>query len=270
MSPVTPTLRPSRVLGAVAALVVTTSVAAVTPTPALAQTILGRVLDEVTERPVGGVVVRLVARSGQERTRTLSDSAGRFVVEPPEPGEYLLVTERFGYYETRSPLLALGTEGRAPLDLMVTPEPIGLEGLEVSVEERAAEELQSMGLSVNSLGNRWIDREKIEAIPVKRDMGSILERTAQAGLRVNRPENLTMGSDDIGLCVAILRVRTADGGGRCALVVLDGVPITGPGALDIDPDAIESIAILEPIEASTYFGTLGGGGAVLVWTRRGR
>jgi hypothetical protein len=237
---------------------------------ARAQTLLGRVLDQVNEQPVAGVLVTLVARTGEERVRALSDSAGRFVIAPPEAGEYLLVTDRLGYEETRSPLLALTTEGQAPLDLMIEPEPIGLEGFEVSVEERAAEQLSRMGLSANALGNRWIDRDKIDAIPVKRDMGVILERTAQAGIRVTRPENLTMDSDNIGLCVALYRVRTADGGGRCALIVLDGVPMSGVAALDIDPDAIESIALLEPMEATTYFGTLGGAGAVLVWTRRGR
>ncbi len=235
-----------------------------------AQTILGRVLDQVNEQPVEGVLVSLIARTGERRARALSDSIGRFVIEPPEAGEFLLVTDRFGYLETRSPLLALSTEGQAPLDLMIAPEPIGLEGLEISVEEQAVEQLSRMGLSADALGNRWIDREKIDAIPVKRDMGVILERTAQAGIRVTRPENLTMGSADIGLCVSLYRVRTADGGGQCALIVLDGIPMSGVGALDIDPEGIESIALLEPIEATTYYGTLGGAGAVLVWTRRGR
>lgn len=238
--------------------------------PASAQTILGRVLDQLSEQPVEGVIVSLVARTGVERARALSDSEGRFVLTPPEAGEYLLVTDRFGYLETRSPLLSLTTEGEAPLDLMVAPEPIGLEGLEISVEERASEELDRMGLSVNELGNRWIDKEQIDAIPVKRDVGTILERTAQAGLRIARPENLTMGSDDIGLCVSFLRVRRANGGGTCALVVLNGVPMSGTGALDIDPYSVESIALLEPTEASVQYGTLAGGGAVLIWTTRGR
>ena len=99
-------------------------------------------------------------------------------------------------------------------------------------------------LRSNQLGNRWIGKEKIDAIPVKMDMGTILERTAQAGIRINRPENLTMGSDNIGLCIAFLRVRRANGGGTCALVVLDGTPMSGVGALDIDPYSIESIALL--------------------------
>jgi hypothetical protein len=238
------------------------------PSPVRGQTILGRVLDQFSEEPVDGVIVLLVARTGEERERALSDADGRFVLTPPDAGEYLLVTDRFGYVETRSPLLSLTTEGQAPLDLMIAPAPIGLEGLEISVEERAAEELSRIGLSVNALGNRWIDKEQIDAIPVKLDAGTILERTAQAGLRISRPENLTMGSDNIGLCVAFLRVRRADGGGTCALVVLNGVPMSGVGALDIDPYSIESIALLEPMEAAMQWGTLAGGGAVLIWTTR--
>ncbi len=239
------------------------------PASAVGQTLLGRVLDQVNEAPIGGVIVSLVGRDGTERVRALSDSIGRFVIEPPEEGEYLLIAERFGYLETRSPLLALGLEGQAPIDLMMVPEPIGLEGLEISVEEVASEELQSMGLSPNALGNRWISRDKIDAIPVKRDIGVILERTSQTGMRIIRPENLTTGSDNMGLCVALSRARSM-GRGRCALIVLDGVPISGVQALDIDPSAIESMAVLEPIQATTYYGTIGGAGAVLVWTRRER
>lgn len=235
-----------------------------------AQTLVGRVLDEVNETPVGGAVVSLIARDGAERAQTLADSVGRFVLSPPEAGEYFLLVNGFGYTETRSPLLALGMEGTAPIDLMMAPEPIGLEGLRVSVEELAAEELNAFGLSPRQLGNRWIDRSRIDAIPVKRDMGSIIERTAVANTRIIRPENLTPGSDNMGLCVALTRARTGGGRGTCALIVLNGIPIGGPQALDIDPETIESMAVLQPSEATLYYGTLGGTGAVLVWTRRGR
>ena len=125
-------------------------------------------------------------------------------------------------------------------------------------------------MSPRQLGNRWISREKIEAIPVKLDMGTIIERTSVVGTSVLRPENLTPGSDDIGLCVTFFRARTGVGWGRCALIVLNGIPIARPQALTIDPETIESMAVLQPVEATLFYGTLGGGGAVLVWTRRGR
>jgi hypothetical protein len=160
-------------------------------------------------------------------------------------------------------------EGEAPLELMILPAPIGLEGLDISVEEQATQELDLIGVTPRQLGNRWISRERIDRIPVKLDMGVILERTAQVNLQIIRPENLTPGSDDMGLCISNGRARRM-GSGTCALIVLDGVPISGVQAMDINPDAIESIAVLSPVEASTFYGTMGGTGAVLVWTRRGR
>jgi len=242
-----------------------------TPAPAASQTLLGRVLDLVNDAPIGGVIVSLIGRNGAERVRTVSDSVGQFVLAPPEEGEYVLIADRFGYSEARSPLLALVMEGQTAIDVVMAPEPIGLEGLEISVEEAASEELQRMGLSANQLGNRWIGRQKIEAIPLKLDMGAILEKTNQMGIRVIRPSSDSgLGGADMGLCVAITRARTGGGRGTCALIVLNGIPIPGVQALNIDPESIESMALLQPIEATTYFGTIGGSGALLVWTRRGR
>lgn len=241
------------------------------PDPAASQTLLGRVLDLVNDAPIGGVIVSLVGRNGAEQVRTVSDSLGQFVLAPPEEGEYILIADRFGYSEARSPLLALVMEGETAIDLIMAPEPIGLEGLEISVEEAASEELQRMGLSANQLGNRWISRQQIEAISLKLDMGAILEKTNQTGIRVIRPSSDSgLGGADMGLCVAITRARTGGGRGTCALIVLNGIPIAGVQALNIDPESIESMALLEPIEATTYYGTLGGSGALLVWTRRGR
>lgn len=241
------------------------------PAPAASQTLLGRVLDLANDAPIGGVIVSLVTRDGTERVRTVSDSIGHFVIVPPEDGEYVLVADRFGYMEARSPLLALVIEGQTAIDMIMTPEPIGLEGLEISVEEVATEELKRMGLSANELGNRWISRQRIEAIPLKLDVGAILEKTNQSGIRVIRPGNdSAMGGADMGLCVAITRARTGGGRGTCALIVLNGIPIAGVQALDIDPESIESMALLQPMEATTFYGTIGGSGALLVWTKRGR
>ncbi len=73
-----------------------------------------------------------------------------------------------------------------------------------------------------------------------------------------------------GLCVALVRGRRGDGSSRCALPVLDGGVVTGEVLETIDPYSVESIAVLMPVEATTLYGPLGAGGAVLVFTRRGR
>ncbi|MFQ5519834.1 MAG: hypothetical protein ACE5FK_00415 [Candidatus Methylomirabilia bacterium] len=53
----------------------------------------------------------------------------------------------------------------------------------------------------------------------------------------------------------------------CALVLLNGVPISVGEAGRIDPYSIEAIAILRPTDAITFLGTRGGNGAVLIWIR---
>ncbi|MDP2957499.1 MAG: carboxypeptidase-like regulatory domain-containing protein [Longimicrobiales bacterium] len=240
--------------------------------PLTAQTVVGRVLDDTRESPVAGALVRLLDRDGKERVRALADSAGRFVLAPPKAGEYYLEATSLGYQRTLSPLLAFAQgQGTAALELMMIPAPIGLEGLsvEVDVEGRAAQDLALSGIRPRDLGNRWISRKDIDAVEIRPDVGRVLEWQNIANLRVIRPESQVPGSDPMGLCVSLVRARTGSGAGRCALVVLNGVPITGEAALSMDPEAVGGMALLLPTEATLLFGVRGEAGALLLWTRSG-
>jgi hypothetical protein len=253
--------------GLVTALATAVALAA----PVQAQTIAGVVLDEARESPVAGALILLLDRSGEERAQALSDPDGRFVITPPEAGEYYLAATRIGYEPTRSPLLALTMEGTAPLELMMRPAPIGLEGFEVEVdaEGRAAEELRFSGVEPRDLGSRFVSQAEIAAVQIRPDVGSVLEHQAISGMRVIRPENLNPGSADVGLCVSLQRARRGNGMGTCAMVVLDGVPIRGDVALALDPESVAAMAVLLPTEATTMYGTRGARGALLIWTRGG-
>jgi hypothetical protein len=72
------------------------------------------------------------------------------------------------------------------------------------------------------------------------------------------------------MCVTQQRGRTGAGHGRCALIVLDAAIVPMRWAELIDHHDLEAIVVLDPTEATTFYGTAGGGGAVLLWTRRGR
>lgn len=240
--------------------------------PLGAQTITGTVLDEARKSPVAGALVVLLDEEGEERAQALSDASGDFVIAPPEAGRYYLAVTRIGYHPTRSPLLALTFEGSAPLDLMMQPAPIGLEGFEVEVDARtrATEELRISGVEPRDLGQRFVDRAEIEAVAIRDDVGKVLEHQTIGGIRVIRPENLTPGSDPrMGLCVSLQRARRGNGMGTCALIVLDGVPIRGDVALALDPETVGAMAVLLPVEAATLYGSRGGAGALLIWTRSG-
>lgn len=85
-------------------------------------------------------------------------------------------------------------------------------------------------------------QEQIDAIQVKRDVGSVLEWQHINGLRVIRPENTTSG-----------------GGG--------GLPIDDERLLNLDPEAIGAIAVLQPIDARILYGKRADHGAVLFWSK---
>ena len=67
----------------------------------------------------------------------MADSAGRFVLRAPVAGEYRIVVYRYGYEETRSPLMIL-EDGRAyEIEVEVRPLPVSLPGVELSVVNEA-------------------------------------------------------------------------------------------------------------------------------------
>jgi len=234
--------------------------------PVGAQTIVGRVLDDTRNSPVAGAIVRLLDEGDEERAQAIADSLGRFTLAPPGNGRYVLEAVRLGYERTRSPLLDMHEGGSVPLDLMMTPLPIGLEGFEVTVEQRASELLTPMGLTPARLGNRWIDHDFIESVRMKADIGSVIRWRNVPGAYVINGDNATSTSGTPRLCIQLQRGRSGAGGNRCALLVLNGMAVSPEQAALMDPDAFEAVAVLMPTEATTYWGTLGGAGAVLMWT----
>lgn len=233
------------------------------PAHARAQTLNGRVLEDGRNTPISGASVALVDQKDKRRAETLSDSLGRFHLAPPEAGDYVIVVERIGYETSRSPLLAIKEreEGTVSVDLMMTPEPVGLEGLEVSVEREAKEELGNMGLSPVQLGHRWIDRKAIEQMATPGLTKDIIRRQNISGVSV---EEYDATAADGRLCVTFRRRER-----QCAITVLNGSVVPMEQAFLVNAQDIESIAILTPDDATTFYGTQGGGGAVLIWTRKG-
>lgn len=238
-----------------------------------AQEIVGKVLDEVRETPVAGAVVSLVTFTGETDAQTIADPEGRFRIAPTREGEYYLQASRLGYETGRTPLLKLEMTGTAPVDVLLRPAPVGLEGLSVTVDrlERIRRELRFAGVTPEQLGQRFVTRAQFESLLPRADVGNILEWSNIAGIGFLRTEDLSGMSDDIGLCVYLERARNRiTGGGRCALPVLDGVPVPGTLIQAVNPWDVEAIAVLTPSEAGLLYGGLGAGGALLVWRQGSR
>lgn len=239
---------------------------ALAPVAASAQSIAGVVVDPTTGSPISEASVALLGTDGDTRRQALTDSVGSFVLEVGAGTRFYLEASRLGYVTTRSMLLEVGGGSTPPLTIELQPEPVALRGLKVAVEREAEEFLGLYGHTPETLGPRWITHEEIMAMPPTTGPYGILVRQAIPGVR------LDSACGAMGECPRRLCVIQRESGGRagCAQIFLNGVPIDSIQAQQITPSDLEAIAVLQPVDATTFFGTRATYGAVMLWTRRGR
>lgn len=242
--------------------------------PLSAQSIRGRTIDDVTDRPVPGVLL-IVTRGDTTQSHAVSDGEGVFALSLEAFAVYSIRAMRLGYSEVLVPAIELGpTQPEIDFDLLMTPKPVDLEGLTVSAT-RYQSDVEALGLQIEDLGKRILTREHLDGMGY-RDIGSALERQAIPGLAISRGENLsdieggTILTTRMPFCVRLARARQFDGSQRCALVVLDQAFATAEAIDALAPEQLEAVVVLTPTEAVQRFGSAGGWGAVLVYTRKGR
>lgn len=248
--------------------------------PATAQIISGRVVDEVTERPVPSAVISLLGPTGEALGGVESGRDGSFELTV-EPGVHRLKIAGTGYAELVTPYLAVRDSGTYAVELLLVPVAVPVEGLEVTAPSHH-EDLERLGLRREDIGSRLIGRDFIDRYPSATDPGHIIERRRPPGTQVIRSENVQRNdllgpgslvrtaADQIDLCVTFQQARTFDGANTCAASVVDGLLVRDEVLAGIAPADIEAILVLRPIEARQLYGTAANGGAVLVYTRRGR
>lgn len=112
------------------------------------------------------------------------------------------------------------------------------------------------------MGRRWIGRAALDSIPSTGayDPGVAIARQAVPGVHVDEAAKYGPRAH---LCVQM-------GPRRCAIVILNGARVDRTTALQIDFRELEGIAVLRPEDATTFYGTEAGGGAVILWMRGGR
>jgi hypothetical protein len=100
--------------------------------PAVAQTVLGRVLERGGGGPVAGAMLRLETVVGSTGVGWLTAADGRFRLQAPAGGTYAIRVERIGFAATVVRDVTVAADGIASIDVVVETQPIALEGLEVA------------------------------------------------------------------------------------------------------------------------------------------
>jgi hypothetical protein len=116
------------------------------PPPAIAQTVVVRVLDAETSTPIVGALVSLVDVSGAATITRLTDEQGRALFLGPAPATYRTRSEMIGMATATSDAFQVGPETAAAHVVRLEPRAILLEGLEVSAETRECRVRPAEGL----------------------------------------------------------------------------------------------------------------------------
>jgi hypothetical protein len=213
-------------------------------TPAAAQLVSGRVLEDGTERAVGGATIELMDTTGLVRGSAVADTAGAFRVMVPQPGMYRLRVSHIAYATTETPTInaALGVQVR--LELRMNPTAVSLEPLRV------------VGRSAFNAG--WLQEYYDRAMMTRRSgIGRVFFRD-----EVER-ENLP----SVSLFLSYLQPR----GGCQPTIFLDGLEIDDPTHLNsmLHPDALEGVELYNnEVFLPDRYANRGHCAIALFWTRR--
>lgn len=105
--------------------------ASLAPARVGAQSIVGRVFDELTGTPVVAADVQLVDPSGLVRGRSVADTVGWFRITAPIPGSYRVRAVSLGYAQLETEVLALDKGVELELELRLGTAAVALEPLKV-------------------------------------------------------------------------------------------------------------------------------------------
>lgn len=224
--------------------------------------LVGKIMDYATREPLAGAVISVL---GTDR-RQVSDAEGNFLLDGLPPGRHLVSAEYLGY-EPRTDSVTVFSQETVDIEVRLTTQAIEVEGLVVTARTRFGR----TSVAVDSRADVFTRTEIEPILPRVRNMGDLLRNMNTPGLRIS--EVMVADASGVavpGLCVEVGRriTRTAGGCAQAAVFLNDVImPYPDQILASLDPNVIERIEVLSPIDAQFQFGSAAGNGAVLIYTR---
>lgn len=225
-------------------------------------TLVGTVMDYTTREPLPGAVVTVLGTD----VRQVSDADGNFLLAGLPPGRHLVATQYLGY-SPRTDSVTVFSQETVDIEIRMTTQAIEVEGLVVTARTRFGR----TSVATDKRADVFTRADIEPILPRVRSMGDLLRNMNTPGLRISEVMIADASGVQVpGLCVEIGRriTRTAGGCSQAAVFVNDVImPYPDQILQALDPNVIERIEVLSPIDAQFQFGTVAGNGAVLIYTR---
>ena len=218
--------------------------------------------DYISGEPVPGATVRV---QGTESS-TLTDVEGRFIMDDLPPGRHLVTSEHLAFAEQTDSVTVFSQE-TVDIEIRMAQQALEVEGLVVTARTRFGR----TSLAGDAKRADYISREEIEVLlPRATATVDLLRNVNAPGLRIRDiyiADELT-GITTPSLCIEVSR-RSGGEGCMPAAVFINGVVVPFPDQVirDMDPNIIDRIEVLSPIDAQFQFGSLAGNGAIVIYTR---
>jgi hypothetical protein len=238
-------------------------------TPAAAQSIRARVVDDATRQPIAGATVTML--SGESvLTRVSSDANGFFRIRAPRAGTFAISVEMLGYATERREVAVAAEDLTMPAFVLKT-QAIPVAPVEATARrnERSDPVVGFSRASHIVAGSRLATLEAQAARPLTlvREIGAL--RVQEYITPAGKPK----------ICIEARRGLSTFGAGRaqsgCAwpVIVIDGVAIADPASAEdtfrtLQLRDMESFEYLTPTEAGHRYGLdASANGALVIWTR---
>ncbi|MEC7739692.1 MAG: carboxypeptidase regulatory-like domain-containing protein [Gemmatimonadota bacterium] len=225
-------------------------------------TLSGYVEDFASGEPVQGASVMVAGTEGL----VLTDEEGRFIMDDLPPGRHLVTTDHIAF-EQRTDSVTIFSEEVVDIEVRLAVEALELDGLVVTARTRFGR----TSLLNDAKRADFISREEIEALlPRTTATVDLLRNVHAPGLRIREISTVdaVTGVPRPGLCIEVSR-RSGGQGCAPAAVFINDVPVPYPeqAIIDMDPNFIDRIEVLNPVDASFRYGTIAGNGAIVIYTR---
>lgn len=210
---------------------------------------------DTLDQPVSNAVIVVARPDSEIRARGLTNRDGQLVLTLRSGGLYGVLIRRLGFTPVRLDSLRLATSDTILRNVRLHAIPQFLAPVAIRSERETIRNATFSGMKIGSLGATVITPSQVDvALPGATDYTDLVSRNPGAGFGVDYQRK----------CVVSNRGDPP----MCLPVIVDGLLLSNVNDA-IPPEIVDYMLIVRGNEIGVLYGSIGEGGAVIIFTKRG-